>query len=120
MHIVIVFSFFRYHHAVTPKPERQTEIKEQYFFDCMCEACLSDWPLYQDLPIIDTTIAITSAQLTTLVEGNVECAEEILAQFLPRMRELENTVQPNKNFAEMQEIMKQCFAILGNRKGLIK
>ena len=30
---------------LTPRNERQSQLKQQYFFDCKCQACLSSWPL---------------------------------------------------------------------------
>ena len=30
--------------------DRQHDLKIQYFFDCDCQACRSNWPLYRNLP----------------------------------------------------------------------
>lgn len=38
------------HYAVSPRSERQNQLKMQYLFECGCEACTHDWPLYQQLP----------------------------------------------------------------------
>ncbi len=35
--------------ANAPKPERQLKLKDDYFFDCRCVACVENWPLAQSL-----------------------------------------------------------------------
>lgn len=90
-------------------------MKKQYYFDCICEACTYDWPLYEELKPIETDISVESADISKLMKGDIECAEEVLRKYLPRMKELE-IIQPNRNFSEMQEVIKQCFALLGNIK----
>ncbi len=32
-----------------PREVRQTTLRTQYYFDCMCPACMNDWPLWQDI-----------------------------------------------------------------------
>ncbi|XP_030386848.1 SET and MYND domain-containing protein DDB_G0284059 [Scaptodrosophila lebanonensis] len=32
------------------RDERQSRLKELYWFDCCCDACLENWPLFDDLP----------------------------------------------------------------------
>lgn len=107
------FFIFRYHHAVMSKPDRKAKLKKQYFFDCTCEVCENDWPLYQNLPEIKCNIFIEPDDISNLQRGNVEAAKIILAKMLPKMKELEK-VKPNKNLANVQEIIKQCFALLAN------
>ncbi|XP_018564419.1 SET and MYND domain-containing protein 4 [Anoplophora glabripennis] len=104
---------YGYHYAVMSKPDRKAKLKKQYFFDCTCEVCENDWPLYQNLREIQTNICIEPDDISNLQNGNVEAAKEILAKMLPKMKELEK-VKPNRNLANVQEIVKQCFALLGN------
>ncbi len=40
-------------YAVQSKVERDAKLRPQYYFDCHCEACLSDWPLYPDIPSVN-------------------------------------------------------------------
>ena len=32
-----------------PRSERRKKMMEDYFFDCDCEACASDWPMYPEI-----------------------------------------------------------------------
>ncbi|XP_068146195.1 SET and MYND domain-containing protein 4 [Drosophila tropicalis] len=32
------------------REERQSRLKELYWFECCCDACLENWPLFEDLP----------------------------------------------------------------------
>ncbi|XP_002740933.1 protein-lysine N-methyltransferase SMYD4-like [Saccoglossus kowalevskii] len=40
---------YGYLYPVHDKSERQTRLKWQYFFECKCDACVHDWPLYPDI-----------------------------------------------------------------------
>lgn len=33
------------------RDERQAKLKELYCFDCSCDACLENWPKFENLPI---------------------------------------------------------------------
>ena len=44
-----VLDNYGYVSAVTPLPERQAELKKQYYFACTCPACCEGWPLYAEL-----------------------------------------------------------------------
>ena len=37
-------------YAVSKLVDRQNLVSSQYYFSCNCEACLNDWPLYDQLP----------------------------------------------------------------------
>ncbi|CAL4136244.1 unnamed protein product [Meganyctiphanes norvegica] len=35
-------------YVAAPKSKRKQELKERYWFDCLCQACQDDWPMYKD------------------------------------------------------------------------
>nr|CAD7411112.1 unnamed protein product [Timema poppensis] len=44
-----VLDNYGYHYALHEKEERQSHLKDQYYFTCDCEACHDDWPTYFNL-----------------------------------------------------------------------
>lgn len=38
-------------YAVNELAERQSHLREQYFFECTCAACAQNWPTYDRLPV---------------------------------------------------------------------
>lgn len=45
-----VLDNYGYHHALHSVEERRSQLSNQYFFHCSCEACLGSWPSYKDQP----------------------------------------------------------------------
>ncbi|RZF40765.1 hypothetical protein LSTR_LSTR011282 [Laodelphax striatellus] len=35
--------------TLSSKPERQSTLRSQYWFDCSCVACLENWPLFEEM-----------------------------------------------------------------------
>lgn len=114
-HTVCYPKLFRYHHALMCKEERQEHLKRQYLFQCVCEACEKDWPLYHDLKILDCSLELEDEDLKALKEGSLETARAIVGDFIKELEELDNSI-PSKNLADAQEIVKQCFSIFGNKR----
>lgn len=42
---------YGYHYATQDKEERQQSLMRQYYFQCECEACIGNWPLYNDISL---------------------------------------------------------------------
>lgn len=99
------------------REERRSQLQAQYRFLCECEACLHDWPLYQDLKVVDDESSFTDSELEALKHGNRDIAHKIIPKLIKYAKELESSI-PSRNLADNQEILKQCFAILANKRTL--
>ncbi|CAO1442530.1 unnamed protein product [Diamesa hyperborea] len=44
-----LFDNYGFHHCLATLQERQSSLKDQYNFKCSCEACIGDYPSFQDL-----------------------------------------------------------------------
>lgn len=103
-----------YHHALMKRTDRQKQLQSQYYFDCVCPACENDWGLYDVLPNGDA-VEVDEELISQLSSGEVEVAESVLRDFVGKLGDLQKP-QPCKNFCQLQEIIKQCFAVLGNKR----
>ncbi|KAB0792976.1 hypothetical protein PPYR_12596 [Photinus pyralis] len=110
-----LFDNYGYHYAVMQREERRRRLTNQYFFHCECETCENNWPLYQELPIRGTKISITVEQIKALADGSIEVANSVMDYLKKTAETLEGT-RPCKELADVQEILKQCYAIFGNRR----
>ncbi|CAG9832959.1 unnamed protein product [Diabrotica balteata] len=104
---------YGYHYALMLKPDRQLNLNKQYFFECNCEVCIKDWPTLPFLSSPNFKTGVTDSDIMNLRKGNEACIDQICQKLLPKIKELEKS-QPSRMFAEMQEVLKQCYALLGN------
>ncbi|CAH0564153.1 unnamed protein product [Brassicogethes aeneus] len=112
------FDNYGYHYAIMVKSDRQKHLSKQYFFDCLCLACEEDWPLYEDLSLVKEGLYIPSADLEDLQLGNRRTAKKILKEHLGKLQEVEK-FKPSKNLAELQEVIKQCYALNANMRSIV-
>ncbi|XP_049295485.1 SET and MYND domain-containing protein 4 [Anopheles funestus] len=102
------------HHSMMGRKERRYALAKQYRFNCQCEACINDYPLYHGLPSIDTTqhgmIDIQAIHAELLLH-NVQLARELL----PKLRRYLNDIghqYPGNETCSCQELFLRSFQIL--------
>ncbi|CAL4120090.1 unnamed protein product, partial [Meganyctiphanes norvegica] len=42
---------YGFHYALDEISERKSELKEQFYFDCICDACVGEWPTFGNLSV---------------------------------------------------------------------
>ncbi|XP_044252516.1 SET and MYND domain-containing protein 4-like [Tribolium madens] len=108
------FDNYGYHFALMDKNERKKRLQSQYYFDCVCKACENNWPLYDSLPSFGKH-EIEDSIFSKLSSGDVETAETVVIDLCAKLGELQK-LQPCKDFCQLQEIVKQCFVVMGNKR----
>ena len=138
-------------YAVSTLNDRQDLVSSQYYFNCCCEACLNDWPLYNllpnespqlkcsnceflirsshistenlcpncevKLPISMLQFEMSRSRFKVAMNAVLEGADpkQQLPILLSHLQLMCDTVQlPWQEFNNCQEIVKQCFGMLGN------
>lgn len=96
------------------KNERQENLKNQYHFECVCEACENNWNLYENLGSIGGDV-VSDQIIQKLAEGDVDAAQSNLPNLLDSVECLQK-FEPTKNFCQLQETIKQCYALFGNKR----
>lgn len=104
---------------------RRSELQHQYKFACKCEACLHSWPLYIKLEnaVLNKNDSkkyndIMSAELIEKLEsGDKEVSYSVIDKFYKNAAILEKHA-PCKQLSDVQETIKQCWAVYGNIQSL--
>lgn len=104
---------YGYHFALMPKETRKSNLKRQYFFECNCYVCENNWPLLHNLPVLKYDTGVTDEDIVNLRKGDETITTNIIRKLLPKFKQL-GSIQPNRLFFEMQEVLKQCYALSGN------
>lgn len=109
---------FSYHHALMEKKDRLKYLKSQYLFDCRCTACLNDWPLYDPNSRENCQFDIDENVTKRLLIGDRNVAINELPRLIKIANELD-TNEPSKSVLEIHEYIKQCYAVLANKRHLL-
>lgn len=99
-----------------PRIERQLKLAENYYFECSCEACVKNWPLWKDstnptavLPYLKLLEPI----IANLVVRNVDFVKPFYPQLIQSLRELD-AFAPCNALCEYQESFKEYYFLQGN------
>lgn len=96
------------------RKDRKRHLESQYFFNCVCKACENDWACYDFLPNVGD-YEVEDEIMRKLSSGDVEVARDVVEGLCEKLGELQE-FQPCKSFCQVQEIVKQCFALMGNKR----
>lgn len=119
-----IFFCFRMHHAMQDRMSRYTSLKFQYKFQCACEACVEDWPMYLNMEfsrnLPDQLLArknkiLGENVINMLQKGDVKTAAKIYDSLCQLCEDLDKYA-PCRELCDCQESLKQCLAIF---EGLI-
>uniref|UniRef100_A0A182PX13 Protein-lysine N-methyltransferase SMYD4 n=1 Tax=Anopheles epiroticus TaxID=199890 RepID=A0A182PX13_9DIPT len=102
------------HHCLLSRKERQTALLKQYRFICECEACVNDYPLYHELPSIDTS-RYGMIDAPALHAELVLHQEKKAAELMPKLRRYLNDIgqqYPRSETCSCQELFLRAFQIL--------
>ena len=72
---------YGYHYATHPLKERHNKLLKQYYFRCLCPACVHQWPLYRH---IDDRLKLMACRLE-------KCATGSCSDCLQRLAELQTS-----------------------------
>lgn len=112
---MLIFVIFSHHFAITPKDERRAELRDQYYFECQCLACLENFPIYYQLPILKEYPGsiISQKAYMRLRNQSKDFAHKMLNLYLTQLGSIYKLCPyPNKQACDLQEAVKHCLAIL--------
>lgn len=102
------------HHSLMPVRERRAKLLTQYKFLCNCEACVNNYPLYNELP------SISDLRYGLIDAGDIHAQlvlhqPKIAAELLPKLTQYLNNIghqYPRFEVSSCQELFLRSFQIL--------
>ncbi|CAG9564829.1 unnamed protein product [Danaus chrysippus] len=116
-----IFDNYGSHHAMEDYSSRQSSLKFQYKFTCVCEACVDKWPMYVQLNMMSSknlpvkicqrkSNVLNQHVIRQLQSGDV-CTALMIYKDLCILCEQLDKYAPCAELCECQEALKQCFMI---------
>lgn len=118
---------YGYHYATQGVKERRAKLGGQYHFQCACQPCTEQWPLYQDIPELPHTYRSLSEALRTDLDSFMQLspqtdpvelrrAADTFSRYIGLIEEEAAKIRrPVREHNEAQEALKQCLALLSTK-----
>lgn len=103
-----LFDNYGYHHCLENLADRQNSLKNQYMFNCSCEACVGNYPLFHALNNItldfDEFLGNDVEELTQLCYKTAKKRFKEYCMFLSKF----DSNYPCKEISSLQECLLRC------------
>ena len=119
-----ILTNYGYRYSSHSKDERQSKLKEGYFFDCTCQPCIENWPLDINLPKLPGRSQLSRtiskdrdhfySQKCWYSVDNSEI-EKWTDKFVGHLNALDGDSQvphPLREYNEIQDIVNLCYDLL--------
>lgn len=108
---VQIFDNYGAHHCLEDLWERQKTLKDQYIFNCQCEACLNNYPLFKDFPIPTKFFAAMMNETERLTNYDTDFAKKKFSEYKQRLVDY-NDKYPCFEVCASQEHFLACVRVL--------
>ncbi|XP_012270272.1 SET and MYND domain-containing protein 4 [Orussus abietinus] len=127
-----LFVSYGFMYVTMEKEARQKKLKEQFYFECRCQPCEENWPMYFEL--MSYTRCITSRRKVAIIKkalrnlnrykyladvGDIESDPDMLKNLF-KMTEVLSECAPCKEYSDVIETIKRVIALRGNSFFILK
>lgn len=106
-----LFDNYGLHHCLESFDVRQTSLKNQYMFNCSCEACEGRYPLYYHLKTLDRHFTqFVSDDIEKLSQLDIQRAKKKFQPYCDYLKKWDASY-PCYEISSVQECLLRCFTI---------
>ncbi|CRK91552.1 CLUMA_CG005209, isoform A [Clunio marinus] len=113
-----IFDNYGYHHSIHTLQQRRNGLVDRYQFNCCCDACVNNFPLFEELLEKDKDFdTFISNDLEEFEKFNTEKAERAIKRYSKYIENHDKNI-PSYEITLIQECMLRCFRILERSKSM--
>lgn len=113
-----LFDNYGFHHCLEDIQTRQFQLRNQYMFECACDACANDYPLFPNLPFRDPSQSF-EVDVKKLMDIDVDHAKQFFKRICNYLVK-KDRYYPCYEISAMQECLLRCFTIFRMTKFKLK